>query len=82
MTLLFFLRSPAGNTDTGTAPDVGPLWDYEDLEKLREDRKLSKKKRREALAAQKRAAKARRKRKRQDEEILLMFMQEVLDDED
>lgn len=40
MTLLFFLRSPAGSTDTGQIPTPAILWDHSDSE--REQKKLEK----------------------------------------
>ena len=91
MTLLFYLRSPAGNTDTGQ--DVGPQWDYVDeREQLKREKKLTAKERRrlkqlakEAVAKTAEAAalqvielekEATRKRIREEEELLMLFMHE------
>jgi len=76
MTLLFFLRSPAGNTDTGQSPDGPIAWRYEDeRERLREERK----KRRLELKLLKleERAKRQKRKKRREEELLLLLIQEV-----
>lgn len=87
MTLLFFLRSPAGNTDTGSRGDGAdyPVWD--DGEKPK--RKTKAEKRAEKLAekkllelAQMAAAEQQKRirRKRNDEEMLMLFMHEFEDE--
>ncbi len=88
MTLLFFLRSPAGNTDTGQSPDVMPWIDHGERKpkkrtKLRakeslEIRKLAQAAAEEA-AEQARIAARKRKRKREDEALLMLFMHEFED---
>jgi len=90
MTLLFFLRSPAGNTDAVSAPDAaGTYWDYDDAKPKRKKKLTAKEKReierlaRESLKATAESAAIealgvqRKIRRRKDEEALLMlFMHE------
>jgi len=66
MTLLFYLRSPAGNTDTGqTDGDTGKHPKYEEMTK------------RELKAEQIIIWDAeKKKRRKQDEELILLFMHE------
>lgn len=83
MTLLFFLRSPAGNTDTGQSPDAGKYWNYDDADKPK--RKTKAEKRAERLAKKKldfvmeemtkEQLKKKRKRK-EEEELMMLFMHE------
>ena len=81
MTLLFFLRSPAGNADTGAfdGGDAGRYWDQGDeAEKPKRKKKLTAKEMREFKALAKRAAeeadkKAQKRRRIKDEEALLML---------
>ncbi len=84
MTLLFYLRSPAGNTDTAQAPDAAPLWDYEQV-KREAKRKTRKEKEAERQALLKLSgavteADQRKRRRRKDEEILLMLMEHLYED--
>jgi len=88
MTLLFFLRSPAGNTDTGKSDggDVGKHWNYDDVKPKRKTKKqrealeverLAKEEVVDALAAQALlAAERKKRRKKQEEALLLLFMHE------
>jgi hypothetical protein len=84
MTLLFFLRSPAGNTDTGQSPDTGIPWDYDETEdaRKRRDKEQEKAERKAKRLAKKKwdaamrgavETETRRRRKRKDEEMLLML---------
>ena len=81
MTLLFFLRSPAGNTDTGQAPDVSPVWSYDDVkpERKKKEKRLAPKisHKEPGPDAVDASIKRRRKKKRKEEELLMMlFMHE------
>jgi hypothetical protein len=80
MTLLFFLRSPGGNTDTGKGPDAGLRIDYEELP-ARKNRKAERKAarlavRKLALAAEVAVADKKRKRRKDEELLLMLFMHE------
>lgn len=66
MTLLFFLRSPAGNTDTGHTPGVPVYWDVDDAPK--------RKTRKEVRKAKRLAGKL--KRIRDEEMLMVLFMHE------
>lgn len=83
MSLLFFLRSPAGNTDTGQAPDIAPAWSFDELQEERAERRRQRAKlKREAAKAQKllakteEAARARKKRRKDEELLMMLFMHE------
>lgn len=88
MTLLFYLRSPAGNTDAITSGDGGRHWKYEELKQEREiERKDARRKRKEELKAKRLAAKelleatveaekARRKKKKDEQLLMILFMHE------
>jgi hypothetical protein len=84
MTLLFFLRSPAGITDTAAPGDV-PLGYYERPEF---PKRKTKKEKREELAARAKLIKAfdeetkRLKRKKDLETIWLLFTHEFEDYDD
>ena len=73
MTLLLFLRSPAGNTDTGSASDGAYIPDVETLERrdLKAERKAARaaKKRIEQIArlAAEEATKQEKRKKRRRE---------------
>jgi hypothetical protein len=81
MTLLFFLRSPAGNTDAVSAPDAGVYQPAREPPKKRDRQerlaeRKAKRKRDKAVAAAL-LADQRRRKKRKDEELLMMlFMHE------
>lgn len=87
MTLLFYLRSPAGSTDAVSA-DAGVSWDYfEELPKrkkkltAKEQRRL-KELAREAVAKTAEAAtlqaekEIKLRRNREEEDLLMLFMHE------
>ena len=88
MTLLFYLRSPGGNTDTGRSPDAGAggYYDPDDSDRPKKGAKkrrelaaraakaLAEQEIEEALALDR--AKARKLRKRKEEALLLLFMHE------
>jgi hypothetical protein len=77
MTLLFFLRSPAGNTDTGQSPSAPVYWEQEPLpeRKPKRDRKAERLARK--MLEEANAQGRKRKKKRKDEELLMMlFMHE------
>lgn len=79
MTLLFFFRSPAGNTDTGQGSDTAPFWDYDEAKKPKRKTKEEKRAERLAAFAVKEAAReqVRKKKRRQEEEgLLMLFMHE------
>lgn len=77
MTLLFFLRSPAGNTDTGQSPDgdVGRYWNYDDVKPKRKKKPTRKELRALALAEAKKKE-ARLRMIREEEDLLMLFMHE------
>lgn len=76
MTLLFFLRSPAGNTDTGQSPDGGRYWDYDQFDK----------KKRKHLKAEQiedhKIAKYEQKKKSEEELLMMLFMHDFADYDD
>jgi len=81
MTLLFFLRSPAGNTDAGKGPDAGPSWNYEELTRSRKKTRQERIRDREATFEMKRAFeeeihKKRKKKRKEEEDLLLLLMHE------
>jgi hypothetical protein len=82
LTLLFFLRSPAGNTDAVTAPQA-PFVDYDDTPrrkrdkaKEREERKAIRSAERQLLKALKEAERKKLKRKRDTELLMMLFLHE------
>jgi len=90
MTLLFFLRSPAGITDTGPPPSTGVYYDHEDARpkrkarKSREEKELDRFKKQtlhEAFEEANRIAvrKEKKRKKRKEEELLLMLMMHEFD---
>lgn len=86
MTLLFFLRSPAGNTDIGAAASgEGVYWDpKESLTEQRAARKAKNKKEKELrrlmnqslVAGFEEAAKKQRKKRKDEELLMMLFMHE------
>lgn len=90
MTLLFFIRSPAGNTDAVTAPDVARHWDYDDeRERRRQERKREREENRAIRHAEKQLKEAfakgaelerKRKKRRREEELLMMLFMHEFDD--
>lgn len=88
MTLLFFIRSPAGNTDVGAAPDGATHWDREEIgpKRKKRDKQLEREERKAKRLAKKKwdeaindalVAEQRRRKKKRDEELLMMlFMHE------
>lgn len=85
MTLLFYLRSPAGSTDTGQSPDTGRRWNYDDAETIRKkrDKQLEREERKVKRIAKQKWDKAfkdvadkKRKRKKEEELLIMLFMHE------
>jgi hypothetical protein len=94
MTLLFYLRSPAGNTDTARGDgDTGRHWRYEELKQQREqERKDERRKKKEELRAKRLAAKelaeavveaekAHKAKKKRDTELLMILFMHEFDNE-
>lgn len=77
MTLLFFIRSPAGNTDTGAAPSA-PGGPYDPRDFLRVDRAIAHRKKKEGRKTARMAAQTLAERKKNDDQELARMAEQSL----